>query len=149
MDRLIPGRLVDEVTLPVERGKVREFIRATGTSDPMHVDPDAAASAGFAGIPAPLTFSVTTAHLRDQQAFVRGLGLARERIVVGSVSWEYRRPLLVGDELQAVRRVESDESRVGRSGPMRFVTLATEFTDQHGDVVLVQREVLIEREAPA
>jgi acyl dehydratase len=145
MDRLPPGRLVDEVTLPVERGKVREFVRATGASDPVHVDADAAAAAGFEAIPAPLTFSVSTAHLRDQQTFVRGLGLVLERIVVGSVSWEYRRPILVGDELRAVRRVESDESRAGRSGPMRFVTLATEFTDQRGELVLVQREVLIER----
>ena len=145
MDRLPPGRLVDEVTLPVERGKVREFVRATGASDPVHVDADAAAAAGFEAIPAPLTFSVSTAHLRDQEAFVRALGLVRERIVVGSVSWEYSRPLLVGDELRAMRRVESDELRAGRSGPMRFVTLATEFTDQRGELVLVQREVLIER----
>ena len=147
MDRLLPGRLVDEVTLPVESGKVREFARATGASDPIHLDADAAAAAGFAAILAPLTFSVSTAHLRDQGAFVLSLGLEIERIVVGSVSWEYRRPLLVGDELRAVRRVEGDVSRIGRSGPMRFVTLVTEFTDAVGEVVLVQREVLIEREA--
>ena len=149
MDRLLRGLIVDEVILPVERGKVREFVRATRTADPVHREKDTASAAGFTAVPAPLTFSVSTAHLRDQQAFVRDLGLVIERIVVGSVSWEYQRPVLVGDELVAVRRVEGDESRVGASGPMRFVTLVTEFTDQQGELVLVQREVLIEREVTA
>jgi acyl dehydratase len=147
MDRLSPGRLVDEVTVPVEAGKIRELVRATGTLDPVHLDREAASAAGFGGIPAPLTFSVTAGHLRDQQAFVRELGLDIRRIVVGSVAWEYLRPLVAGDVLTATRRVETDESRIGRSGPMRLVTLVTEFVDAVGDIVVVQREVLIEREA--
>ncbi len=149
MQRLKAGRLVDDVTLDVERGKIREFVRATGTLDEVHRDRDAAEAAGFASIPAPLTFSVSVAHLRDQAAFVRELGLAIERIVVGSVSWEYHRPVLAGDELRALRRVESDESRTGRSGPMRLITLVTEFTDPAGGLVVTHREVLIERGVPA
>jgi acyl dehydratase len=147
MERLSPGRLVDEVTVPVEAGKVRELVRATATLDPVHLDREAAMAAGFGGIPAPLTFSVTAGHLRDQQAFVRELGLDIGRIVAGSVAWEYRRPLVVGDVLTATRRVLSDESRIGRSGPMRLVTLVTEFVDPEGAVALVQHEVLVEREA--
>lgn len=148
MRPLESGQLVDTVTLLVDRSKVREFARATGTTDPVHVDPEAALAAGFASVPAPLTFSVSAAHLRDQRSFVEGLGLRIERIVVGSVSWDYRRPLVAGDELTAVRTVESDESTTGRSGPLRLVTLVTAFTDASGSVALVQREVLIERGAP-
>ncbi len=147
MDRLRPGRLVDEVIVPVEAGKIRELVRATATLDPVHLDREAALAAGFGGIPAPLTFSVLAGHLRDQQAFVRELGLDIRHIVVGSVAWDYRRPLVAGDVLTATRRVESDESLIGRSGPMRLVTLVTEFVDAAGDVAVVQREVLIEREA--
>jgi acyl dehydratase len=147
MERLVPGLLVDEVVIPVERGRIREFARATATTDPVHLHPIAAAAAGLPAVVAPLTFSVTTAHLRDQAAFTEALGLDMRRVVVGSVSWEYRRPLVAGDELRAVRRVESDESRTGRSGPMRFVTLVTELTSQRGELVVVQRETLIERGA--
>jgi hypothetical protein len=131
---LEPGRLVDRVTLPVEAGRIRELARATGATDPAH-----------AGGLATLTHVVTAAHLRDQRAFVAGLGLDITRIVVGGVSWEYARPLRAGDVLDAVRRVESDERREGRSGPLRLVVLATEFTDQHGVVVVTQRETLVER----
>ncbi len=128
-----PGDILDIVTFPVESGKIREFARATFTEDPVHSDDGVAT----------LTHSVVTGHYRDQRGFVERLGLAIERVVVGSVSWDYVRPLVAGDRLVATRRVESDENRRG----MRFVTLATEFTAAAGEIVLVQREVLIERGA--
>jgi acyl dehydratase len=142
---ILPGLLVDQVELPVERGKIREFTRSTATTDPVHTDSQAAIAAGFAGIPATATYCVATGHYRDQAAFVEKLGMAIARVVVGSVSWRYLRVIVEGDVLTATRRVESDDRRVGRSGPMRMVTLATEFTVRSGEVVLVQREVLIER----
>ncbi|MCU1413382.1 MAG: acyl dehydratase [Microbacteriaceae bacterium] len=130
-----PGDILDVVEFPVEQGKIREFAHATFTEDAVHsAGPDSLAT---------LTHSVVTGHYRDQSAFVSALGLDISRVVVGSVSWEYRRPLATGDQLVATRRIESDETRRG----MRFVTLATEFTDAAGDLVLVQREVLIERGA--
>ncbi|RFA10494.1 acyl dehydratase [Subtercola boreus] len=131
------GGVVDTVEFTVEAGKIREFARATFTEDPRHA----------AGELATATHSVVTGHYRDQRGFVARLGLAIERIVVGSVSWEYERPLIAGDRLVATRRVEADTVREGRTGAMRFVTLATSFTDAAGETALVQREVLIERPA--
>jgi acyl dehydratase len=145
---ILPGQLVDEVELPVERGKIREFARATFTADPVHTNESVALAAGFAGVPATATYSVGVGHYRDQAAFVARLGMSISRIVVGSVSWSYLRVLLEGDVLTATRVVESDENRVGKSGPMRVVTLVTRFVDQRGDLALVQREVLIERGTP-
>lgn len=149
MGSLSVGDVVDSVDIVVERGKVREFARASATADPVHRDAAAAAAAGFTSIPATLTHTVVTGHVRDQRGFVAALGLTMERIVVGSVSWEYARPLLAGDELHAERRVESDERKEGRSGPMRIVTLVTTFTDSSGSIAAVQRETLIERAASA
>jgi len=137
-DVLEPGRLVDRVTLPVEAGKIQELARATGATDPVHDE----------GV-APLGYVVTAAHHRDQRAFVAALGLDIRRIVVGGVSWEYARPLRAGDVLDAVRRVEGEERREGRSGTLRIVTLVTEFSDADGAVVVTQRETLIERGAAA
>ena len=142
---ILPGQLVDKVELPVERGKIREFARATFTVDPVHTQEAAARAAGFVGVAATATYAVSAGHYRDQQAFVKSLGMAIDRIVVGTVSWVYTRVLVAGDTLTASRVVESDESRVGKSGPMRIVTLRTDFVDQRGVVALVQREVLIER----
>ncbi|WP_280506114.1 FAS1-like dehydratase domain-containing protein [Nocardia farcinica] len=140
------GAVLDVVSFAVEAGKVHEFARATRAADPIHTDPEAASAAGFAGVPATPTHVVTAGHYRDQKQFVRDLGLAIERVVVGSVEWDYHRPLLVGDRLTGTRRVVADTTKEGkRGGTMRLVTLETIWTDDAGDTAVTQREVLIER----
>lgn len=142
------GDEVDSVAFHVERGKIHEFALATYAADRVHVDPDAARAAGFAGMPATATHVVVAGHYRDQRAFVAKLGLDLARIVVGSVSWSYERPLLAGDQVTGVRTVVSDESRQGRrGGTMRLVTLETTYRDAAGEVAVRVREVLIERGA--
>lgn len=132
---------LDEVAFDVERGKIREFARATGAEDTVHTDRDAARAAGFAEVPATATHVVVAGHYRDQSAFVAKLGLALERVVVGSVKWTYHRPLLADDTLRGVRRVADDVHKKG----MRFVTLETEYLDAEDRPVVVLRETLIER----
>lgn len=138
--------VVDEVEYDIERGKIREFARATSTDDPVHTDRAAARAAGFDDVLATPTHTVVAGHQRDQRGFVDRLGLALERVVVGSVKWQYLRPLTAGDRLRGVRRVVEDEQRQGkRGGTMRVITLETEFVDAAGTPVVRQQEVLIER----
>jgi acyl dehydratase len=139
----VTADFVDEVTFDVEQGKILEFARATFAEDPIHVSEAAAQTAGFAATPATPTHVVVAGHHRDQHGFVEKLGLAFERVVVGSVKWTYRRPLLAGDRLHGVRRVVGDR----RKGALRIVTLETDYVDPAGESVVLVREVLIERGA--
>jgi len=146
VDGTLVGTIVDEVTFDVERGKIREFARATHAQDSVHTDRDAARAAGFDDVLATPTHVVVAGHFRDQRAFLGTLGLALERVVVGSVSWQYLRPLKAGDALRGVRRVVGDERREGkRGGSMRLITLETEYVDTDGAPVVRQQEILIER----
>ncbi|HVV07969.1 FAS1-like dehydratase domain-containing protein [Amycolatopsis sp.] len=135
--------ILDEVSFDVERGKIREFALATHATDPVHTSIDAAHAAGFPDVPATATHVVVAGHHRDQRAFVAKLGLAFDRVVVGSVKWTYLRPLCAGDSLRGVRRVASDT----RKRELRFVTLETDYLDASGHCAVRVREVLIERGA--
>jgi len=140
------GVVVDTVRFDVERGKIREFARATHTSDAVHTNPGEAESRGYADLLATATHVVVAGHYRDQRSFVAKLGLDIRRIVVGSTAWDYARPLEAGDSLTGIRVVVADETKGGKSGgTMRLVTLQTEYVDDNGDVAVRQREVLIER----
>ncbi len=142
------GTVLDVVSFEVEAGKVREFARATHAEHPVHTDAEAASAAGFSSIPATPTHVVVAGHHRNQQEFVAALGLAIERVVVGSVEWDYTRPLVIGDRLTGTRRVVDDTTRDGRrGGTMRLVTLETSWVDDTGETAVTQREVLIERGA--
>ena len=143
------GMEIDEVRFPVERGKVREFARSLGDPDPVHLDGGAASSAGFDGIPAPLTFGMVAMHWRDRDAMIEDLGFDFTRLLHGGVRWDYRRPVLVGEELRATRRVADVKRRDGkRGGSMTFVTVETEFRDADGELAILQVDTLIERGAP-
>lgn len=132
MSQLV-GTLVDRVSFTVEQGKILELARATGATSTSHQDGLATA-----------THVVVAGHHRDQQGLVEALGLDLTRVVVGSVTWEYDRPLRAGDDLVGTRVVVADETREGRRGTNRLVTLETEYA-VGGEVVVRQREVLIER----
>jgi acyl dehydratase len=147
--QITAGTVVDEVAIVVEHGKIREFVRATGVTDPVHTDPAAAAAAGFSSLPATATHVVVTGHQRDQRAFVDALGLDITRVVVGSVSWTFDRPLVAGDRLTARRTVVDDRTKETRAGTTnRLVTLETTFATPEGGIVARQREVLVERGRP-
>lgn len=144
-EKIVPGTVLDVVSFEVEAGKVREFARATHATDSVHVDP---AAAGFPGVLATPTHVVVAGHYRNQREFVAALGLAIERVVVGSVEWDYARPLIAGDRITGTRRVVDDTVREGkRGGTMRLVTLETRWVDADGEVAVTQRETLIERGA--
>ncbi|WP_214364910.1 MaoC family dehydratase N-terminal domain-containing protein [Pseudonocardia sp. H11422] len=145
-ESLAVGDVVDEVAFTVEAGKVGEFARATRTTDAVHTDPAAAAAAGFVAPPATATHVVVSGHHRDQRRMVERLGLSLERVVVGSVRWRYRRPLVVGDRLRGVRRLVADERVGGDDKPaMRRLTLATTFVDDAGEAAVEWREIVLER----
>jgi hypothetical protein len=131
------GTTIDVVALDVERGKVREMIKATYAESADHAERDLATA----------TYVVTAGHQRDQAGFVERLGLDLPRVVVGSVRWTYERPLVVGDHLVGTRRVVADVMREGSAGRLRLVTLETTWSDSTGEVAVRQREVLVERPA--
>lgn len=139
------GVVVDEVSFPVEEGKIREFAIAVGDPDPVYRDRAAALAAGYPAVPAPPTFVVVAGHWRDQAAMVEKLGLDIRRVVVGETGWEYLRPIHAGDRLEAARVVESVTERPGRrGGTMTLIAIVAEFRNQHGEVAVRQRDTVIE-----
>lgn len=143
-DSLI-GRDLGTMTFPVDRSKVREFARALGDPDPVYTDVDAARAAGFTDIPVPPTFVVSSAHWREEDNMVATLGLDLRRALHGECGWEYHGPVVVGDELTASRRVSGVSTREGRrGGTMTMVSIETDFTNQRGELVVRQTDVLVE-----
>src|SRR5207237_8357566 len=82
--------------------KVREFAVALGDDNALYHDPAAARAVGYPHAIAPPTFAVVVsspprlALLRDEE-----LGLRLERMLHTEQRFLYRRPIVVGDGLQA------------------------------------------------
>jgi acyl dehydratase len=148
MDRAaLKGRDLGQVRFPVERGKLREFARSLHDDDPVWHDPEAAAAAGFDGVPTPPTITVISAHWTagGLVGHALNLGLDVRRLLHGESSWSYAAPVRAGDELTASTHVADVTTREGRrGGTMTLLTLETAFANQRGEHVALLRETMIE-----
>jgi hypothetical protein len=123
------GRVIDTVDFPVEEGKLREWAVAVGSDDHTAV---------------PITFSAVAGHWRDQAAMVEELRLDIRRIVVGGVEWEHHAPVAVGDRLHGSRVVTAVETKERGTGVMTLITLETRLSRGDDELVVVQRDTVIE-----
>ncbi|MFV0434137.1 MAG: MaoC family dehydratase N-terminal domain-containing protein [Leucobacter sp.] len=126
----------------VGREKVREFARAVQSSSPLHLDPEAARTAGYADVVAPPTFAVVVQEatlaklLADEEA-----GVDFSRVVHGDQRFSYTRPIVAGDELTATLTIAA----VKQLGAHSMVTASSDIVDASGEHVVTAISTLVVR----
>ncbi len=136
------GRTLLSYEMPIEQGKVREFARATGSTDPAYNGADAVV---------PLTFLTASAFWEptDGLSLVERLGVHLPRVLHGAQEYAFPGDLpRVGDLLAVDVTVESVTTKDGkRGGSMTFIVVLTTFRrgGHAGPVVAEGRSTVIER----
>lgn len=138
--------------LTVEAGKVDEFARAIHDPKPEYLGLDAAQERGLDRIPAPPTFLRTWYFERYRPAgmgidYGFDLGFDPRYTIHGEQSYEFERPVFVGDTLDAETELVDVHQRTGeRGGTMTFAVFESVFTDTEGQVVARIQNTRIETE---
>lgn len=126
--------------MAVERGKVREFARATQSRNPAYLEDPAP--------PVTPTFLMTMAFWSPPEAgeLWHQLGIDLRRLLHGEQEFRFPKgPPRAGAQLTAKTRVESVTEKEGkRGGTMTFAVTVTEFRDESGEVVAEARSTAIE-----
>lgn len=140
------GEVVREVVFPIEAGKIAEFARAMRDDNPAFVQPAKAEALGHAPVPAPLTFSVASAHYAGGNAtdLPIKLGLDLSRTVHGEQRWIYHRPIEAGQTLTGITRIAQVDRKASRGGEMLRVTTETVYRDSDGRPVVTESMLSIE-----
>jgi len=159
MDRLrdLEGQERETVRgFEIEAGKAAEFANAIEADPPAYrervgeSDAEGADDSGKGAIPAPLTFPRVAEFPRYRVDEGRGLfgfdiGFDFTYLVHGEQSYEYERPLRVGDTLDGTTTLTEVNERTGPDGDaMVIATFETEFRDRSGEPVLTERMTVIE-----
>ena len=126
----------------VGREKIREFATAIGDNNAAYHDVDAAKALGHPDLVAPPTFAfaVTFKALPLVMA-APDLGLDYSRVVHGSQSFDYIRPIFAGDELVSDAVIE--EIRV--AGKNELVVIALNISTTDGDPVVRTTSTIVSR----
>ncbi|GAP37210.1 MaoC family dehydratase N-terminal domain-containing protein [Piscinibacter sakaiensis] len=146
IDRRFIGHAMPPFTVTVEAGRLRLFAKATGQTDPLYSDPEAARAAGLPGLPVPPTFLFCLEMDAPNPAAIRELlGLDYRRLLHGEQSFTYLAPAHAGDTLRFEQRIGDIYDKKG--GALEFVERHTRVTNQHGVPVAELRSVTVQRRA--
>ena len=126
--------------MAIERGKVREFARATQSRQPEYLDEPQP--------PIPPTFLTSVSFWQPPEAseLFAKLDIDGQRLLHGEQEYEFFwRVPRAGEQLTARTRVEEIYEKEGkRGGTMTFVVTVTDFHDEGGDLVARARSTAIE-----
>jgi hypothetical protein len=126
----------------VGREKILEFADAIGATDSAYRDRAAAQALGHADVIAPPTFPIVlTMPVARLISDDPGLGFDYERMVHGDQRFAYVRPIVAGDELVCVTRIEKLTSRAG----LDSVSLRADIQTTEGEPVVTAWSKLVAR----
>jgi hypothetical protein len=143
VDKSAVGETGEAFDVTVERGKVREFARATKSENPEYLDDAAPVSEP--------TFLVSSVFWAPPGANRWGkLKLDMRRVLDGGRDFVFHGPPpKAGTKLTSQTRVDQIYEKEGkRGGTMTFVETVQEFRDEAGNVVAEMRSTAIETGKP-
>ena len=139
VDKTKVGLRDDPATMPIERGKIREFARSCMSTNRAYVDTPAPVS--------PPTFLTTVNFwMGSGTSPLAQLAIDLRRLLHGGQEYVFHgSPPRAGTELTFQTRVDKIYEKAGRrGGTMTFVETVTEFRDPAGTLVAEARSTAIE-----
>lgn len=123
------GKTYPAFEYEVGREKIREYARAVGEDNPVHLDPEAARAAGFRNVVAPPMFCVVySAGAMGPAILDPELGINLMMMVHGSQEFEWNEPVVAGDVITTEARIKDIYDKNG----MKFYVFESESKNQDG-----------------
>ena len=128
------GKQFPPTTYAVGREKIKEYALAVGETNPLHLDHEAARSAGYADVVAPPMFCVVYKSPALAPAiFDHDVGMNFALMVHGGQEFRWGPLVVAGDEIQTTVTVKSIDARDGKG----FYVFESESKNQRGETVCV------------
>ena len=130
IDRAFIGVVSEPRSIEVEEGQLKFFAKATGETNPIYFDEEAAKSAGHRALPAPLTFMFCLASAAPPKrgAVFGDMGVEEARVLHGEQSFTHHQPIYAGDVITLVTETKDIYSKKG--GALEFIVQDTKATNQ-------------------
>ena len=128
------GKQYPSITYAVGREKIKEYARAVGETNPVHLDVEAARAAGYADVVAPPMFAVVySAPAVGPGIFDPDVGINFAMMVHGAQEFLWGKPVVAGDEITTTASVKDVSERDGKG----FYVFESRSVNQNGDEVCV------------
>lgn len=130
--KVIGQTFVGRQPILVTAERIANFCIAVGETNPLYVDPVAAAKGPHGGIVAPPGF---VAGFRYGDDVFEQIPVFRRGGLMGGIDLELEEPIRPGDSIRVSSEVKDIYEKTGRTGTMIFAVVRSTLTNQHGQVV--------------
>jgi len=130
----------------VEKGQLKFFAEATGETNPIYFDEEAAKAAGHPTIPAPPTFLFSLELLAPDPPEADAIKLLKvdiSKVLHGEQQFDYGAPIYAGDTIKLKTKVSDIYEKAG--GALEFIVQETEGTNQRGESIGRGRSIIVVR----
>src|SRR3546814_142642 len=142
------GVVSEPRTVTVEEGFLKFFAKATGETDPVYLDEEAAKAAGHPAIPMPPTYLFSlqlSAPAKRGDIFdkIGGIGVGMDHVLHGEQGFTYHRPIHAGDRITITTTTSDIYAKKG--GALEFVVQETRFENARGELCAEARQITVVR----
>lgn len=136
------GSQLRPVSMTVEPGRLRLFAKATGQTDPVYSDDQAASAAGHPGLVVPPTFLFAIElEQPDPFAWLVEAGINMQDVLHGEQSFTYHRAAHAGETLLASPSITDVYEKKG--GELRFFVKHTTISREPDNELIADLESVI------
>ena len=129
----LKGKTQPPFEYEVGREKIREYARAVGEENPVHLDPEAARAAGFSNVVAPPMFCVVySAGAMGPAILDPELEINLMMMVHGGQQFEWFEPVVAGDTITTTATIKDLYEKDGKE----FYVWESESKNQNGAVTV-------------
>ncbi|MGE0680608.1 MAG: MaoC family dehydratase N-terminal domain-containing protein [Candidatus Binatia bacterium] len=143
-------------TIEATKLDIRRFAVATDDVNPLYLDEEYAKNSGHGGIIAPPLFYMAPLTNPVPESELRPDGLPYEgkfpipptpllRLMDGGTEIEFFAPIRAGDTLTGRCKILDIYQKEGRTGPLIFVERESRYTNQKGELVVIEKGAAILR----
>lgn len=144
IDKKYIGVETEDRFIDVEAGQLKLFAMATGQTDPIYCDNDAAKAAGLPGIPLPPTFVFSLGNLAQSKEFsIADMGINLPAVLHGEQNFTYHKPIYAGDRIRLKSKVVDIYDKKG--GALDFIVQDTTAHNQNDELCVTARTVIVVR----
>ncbi|CQD23938.1 dehydratase [Mycobacterium lentiflavum] len=144
IDTSVIVKALPETSMTVDAGRLRFFAKATGQTDLIYIDLQAARAAGHPDLPVPPTFLMAIElEQPDPFAFLTEIGVDLRRVLHGEQLFTYHSTAHAGDNLVAKPRIA--DAYVKKGGALEFIVKVTDVVRDDGSAVAEMTNVIVIR----
>lgn len=132
------------MSFDVEKQRLRFFAKATGQTDPVYFDEQAARENGHPSILAPPTFLTVVGHEQEKPyKYITDLGIDFGKILHAGQTYKYYKPVYAGDVITMESQIVDLYEK--KNGALQFIEFQSTYANQDNIMVAESLATLVAR----